>query len=108
MIANARRLRTNATDWERRLWRHLRELNQRGFHFRRQVPFRNYILDFAEHRARLVIELDGSQHARRKEQDERRDALLVSEGYRVLRFWNADLTENLEGVLDAIGRALGK
>jgi very-short-patch-repair endonuclease len=83
----------------------MRELNRNlGCKFRRQVPFRNYILDFTEHGAALVIELDGSHHGFRENQvrDEKRDAFLASEGYRVLRFWNQELIENFEGVVDTI------
>jgi hypothetical protein len=61
-IGRARNLRTHTTDAERKLWYKLRELKALGYHFRRQVPFRSYILDFVEHSAKLVIELDGGQH----------------------------------------------
>ena len=106
VIARARRLRDAATEHERRLWRALRELNRRGCHFRRQAPFDRYVLDFVEHEAKLVIELDGSQHAgdAHRAHDERRDAFLASQGYRTLRFWNTDLWENYDGVVEAIAR----
>ena len=105
-IARARRLRDAATEHERRLWRALRELNRRGCHFRRQAPFDRYVLDFVEHEAKLVVELDGSQHAHdaNHARDERRDAFLASQGYRTLRFWNTDLWENYDGVVEAIAR----
>jgi very-short-patch-repair endonuclease len=91
----ARLLRANTTDAERRMWRILRE----GFpeaRFRRQVPLRHYIVDFASHRAKLVIECDGGQH--NKEVDAERTAVIEAEGYRVIRFWNSDVLENPEGV----------
>ena len=104
----ARALRNHATTCEVGLWWRLRELNAHGFHFRRQSPFRSYILDFVEHKARLVIELDGHQHSedRHKARDARRDQLLNDEGYRVLRFWNQDVLKNIDGVLDVIVSAL--
>ena len=105
-IARARRLRDAATDHERRLWRAQRELNRRGCHFRRQAPFDPYVLDFVEHEAKLVVELDGSQHGNdaHRTHDEQRDAFLASQGYRTLRFWNTDLGENFDGVVEAVAR----
>jgi len=106
-LQRARRLRQDATGVERRLWNKMRELNLNlGSKFRRQVPFQNYILDFAEHGASLVIEIDGSQHGLRDQQakDERRDMLLAAEGYKVMRFWNQDVMKNFEGVVEAIVR----
>jgi len=107
-INRARELRTHLTDAERVLWYKLRELKQIGYHFRRQSPFRMYILDFVEHRAKLIIELDGSQHGLPDQslKDEKRDALLRSEGYLVLRFWNSEVNENLDGVIETIVREL--
>jgi very-short-patch-repair endonuclease len=72
--------------------------------FRRQVPLRHYIVDFARHRARLVIECDGGQH--NPEVDGPRTALIEAEGYRLLRFWNNDILANPEGVHSAIATAL--
>jgi very-short-patch-repair endonuclease len=105
-LERARALRRVATGHEMKLWWKLRTLRPLGLHFRRQVPFRDYILDFAEHRAKLVIELDGSQHGMKDQQtrDRVRDAVLNSEGYSVLRFWNGDIDENLNGVVEAILR----
>lgn len=77
-----------------------------GAHFRRQAPFRQYVLDFVCNEVRLVVELDGGQHAERADHDERRTRLLESEGYQVLRFWNNAVFENLEGVLQTISDAL--
>lgn len=75
------------------LWSRLRFWRTAGLRFRRQVPFRSYILDFACHRSSIVIELDGSQHAepRQARRDADRDRLLTSEGYLVIRVWNGDL-----------------
>jgi very-short-patch-repair endonuclease len=107
-IAGARRLRRDATESEKRLWWKLRALKQLGYHFRRQSPFRNYTLDFVEHDAKLVIELDGEQHgnAAHRERDEKRDAVLVSQGYLTLRFWNSEINENLDGCVDRVFREL--
>jgi very-short-patch-repair endonuclease len=104
----ARQLRANATAPEMRLWRHLRRFPTLGTHFRRQVPIGPYVADFACMAARLVIEVDGSQHgdAAIEARDETRTLWLEREGYRVLRFWNNELTENMQGVLEAIQAAL--
>jgi very-short-patch-repair endonuclease len=104
----AHRLRRNTTDAERNLWRHLRRLDLDGSHFRRQVPIGPYIADFACMAARLLIEIDGSQHGedRKKVHDETRARWLEKEGYRVLRFWNNDITKNIDGVMDAVYAAL--
>jgi very-short-patch-repair endonuclease len=86
----ARALRRVLTDAERKLWQLLRGRRFVGFKFRRQVPFRSYILDFVCFEAKVVVEVDGSQHADSKS-DERRDALLRAEGFRTLRYWNSDV-----------------
>ncbi len=103
-IARSRELRATATNHERRLWYKLRELRRIGYHFRRQVPFQFYFLDFAEHGAKLVIELDGSQHGETEQayKDERRDAALRNEGYLVLRFGNHEIDEDFGAVIDTI------
>ena len=99
----ARRLRNNPTDAEKRLWRLLRE-NFLDARFRRQAPIRHYIADFASHRARMVIEVDGGQH--RGADDAERTRIIEAEGYRVLRFWNHEVLGNPHGVLIAIASAL--
>jgi very-short-patch-repair endonuclease len=106
--AAARRLPANQTGAEMMLWRELRKLDTRGTHFRRQVPIGPYVADFTCLASHLVIELDGSQHADEpnKSNDDTRTRWLESEGYRVLRFWNNDLTENLDSVLETIYAAL--
>ena len=104
----ARRLRANATNAETILWRHLKTLETDGTHFRRQVPLGPYVADFACMAARLVIEIDGSQHGDEPNQarDKMRTRWLESEGYRVIRFWNNDIARNAEGVLDVVYAAL--
>lgn len=102
--ANARRLRLEMTDAERYLWSHLWRIPVEHTHFRRQVPIGPYFADFACHKFRLVIELDGSQHAEEsaRRHDEKRTDFLRSAGYRVVRFWNHDVLKELESVLDTI------
>jgi very-short-patch-repair endonuclease len=99
----ARELRANMTEAERGLWRLLRE-SFREARFRRQVPIRSFIADFASHRTRLVIEVDGGQHSADK--DGRRTKLIEAEGYCLLRFWNNDVLQNLPGVSTVIERSL--
>jgi very-short-patch-repair endonuclease len=99
----ARRMRQSSTEAERKLWWHLRHrLPLDGSHFRRQVQIGPYIADFACHRLKLVIEIDGSQHGSQVAKDEARTRRLESEGYRVLRFWNNEVLSNIEGVLTEI------
>lgn len=100
----ARHLRRAMTPSEVRLWNLLRK-NRLGYRFRRQEPRGPYILDFVCLKKRLVVELDGSQHAD-SEADKIRDAWLTASGYTVLRFWNQDLLYNPDGVLRAIEEAL--
>ena len=107
LLQNAKNLRCNLTPHEQVLWQHLRAGRLQGFKFKRQQPLGNYIVDFICLEAKLVIELDGSQHAL-AQADKTRDAWLNAEGYTVLRFWNSELTENLEGVLEAILIAVKK
>jgi very-short-patch-repair endonuclease len=104
----ARRLRQNATSAETILWHHLRRLETHGTHFRRQVPIGPFIVDFACLAARLVIEVDGSQHGEGAGpiRDGQRTQWLVAEGYRVLRFWNNDVMRNSSAVMETIYAAL--
>jgi very-short-patch-repair endonuclease len=97
-IEHARELRRDATDAERRLWSALRDRRLRGYRFRRQHPIGNYVVDFACTRRRLIVEVDGGQHADNTA-DEHRTAWLETEGWRVLRFWNNDILANTEGVV---------
>jgi very-short-patch-repair endonuclease len=101
----ARRLRRNSTDVERVLWRALRE-RVLPWKFRRQHPIGRRIADFACPAANLVIELDGGQHNEQMPADDQRSAELASHGYRVIRFWNNEIIENIDGVLETICRAL--
>ncbi len=98
----SRELRNSATHAERMLWRHLRNRQLGGVRFNRQVPIGPYICDFVARTPKLVIELDGGQHALSTEIDARRTAYLECRGYRVLRFWNNDVLENVEGVITVV------
>jgi crossover junction endodeoxyribonuclease RuvC len=105
VITKARSLRSErATEVEKLLWRHLRAGQLGGAKFRRQHPFGAFILDFVSLEARLVVELDGGQHADETQAayDGRRTKYLEDEGFVVLRFWNNDVTENVMGVLETI------
>jgi very-short-patch-repair endonuclease len=100
----ARRLRNDPTDAEKRMWRILRTFFPDA-HFRRQVPIRDFISDFASHRLMLVIEVDGGQHGGRE--DVERTALIEAEGYRVVRFWNHDVLGNGDGVAKILATYCG-
>jgi len=100
----ARNLRRDATDVETVLWQRLRARQIEGAKFRRQVPIDRYIADFICVEARLVIELDGGQHS--DEVDTPRTQAIEEAGYIVIRFWNNDVIENLDGVLEEIRTAL--
>jgi very-short-patch-repair endonuclease/DNA-binding transcriptional ArsR family regulator len=100
--ALARRLRRDQTEVERRMWAILRSRQLDGFKFRRQVPIGRYVADFACIEARLVVELDGSQHAERQDYDAARTAAIEAAGFKVMRFWNADVTESPENVAETI------
>ena len=102
-ILRARRLRREMTDAERAMWRLLRELAPAA-RWRRQVPLRHFIVDFASHRTKLVVEVDGGQHS--EETDAARTAMIEAEGYRVLRFWNNDVLGNAEGCARVLATAL--
>lgn len=103
---NARSLRSDMTLAERQLWNALRGKQLHGYRFRRQHPIGPYIADFACIEKSLVIELDGGQHQDQVEYDERRTAFLQLQGWQVLRFWNNDVLNNLEGVLASVVDAL--
>lgn len=101
----SRKLRRASTDAETRLWSRLRNRQLSGFKFRRQMPIGNHVADFACEEARLVIELDGGQHADNAA-DAARTAATEAAGYHVLRFWNHDVLGNTDGVLEEIARTL--
>jgi very-short-patch-repair endonuclease len=104
----AHKLRQNPTEPESKLWTYLRSHRLNNVHFRRQHAIGKYIVDFCAPRQRLIIELDGSQHLDREQQDEERTTFLNGKGYRILRFWNNDVTNNLEAVIISIEQALGE
>jgi very-short-patch-repair endonuclease len=95
----ARELRTGSTSQERKVWRLIRYHRPR---FTRQHVVGSYILDIACREAKVAVELDGSQHLQAGTKDEKRTAFLESLGWRVIRFWNSDVTDNPEGVAEAI------
>jgi very-short-patch-repair endonuclease len=101
----AREMRSNPTEAEHRLWQILRAKRFAGYKFRRQLPIDFYIVDFICLSERLIIELDGSQHAD-SAHDAKRDAYLRSQGFRIIRVWNNDLFTNEEGVGELIASAL--
>ncbi|WP_247872025.1 DUF559 domain-containing protein [Azospirillum sp. TSO35-2] len=98
----ARVLRRDSTEVEKLLWQKLRN-GQLGAKFRRQEPIFGFTVDFVSHDHRLIIELDGGQHAeQRAAHDERRTKMLEQAGFRIVRFWNTDVGDNLDGVLTMI------
>ena len=101
----ARTLRRNSTEAEKTLWRELRNGQIAGHKFRRQQPIGRYVADFACQRRKLIIELDGGQHANDSPE---RTQFLNAVGYRVLRFWNNEILKNLPGVLQTIASALAE
>jgi very-short-patch-repair endonuclease len=107
--ANAKRMRREPTDAERRLWRCLREhVVVSASHFRRQVPLGPYIADFCCLGSRLIVEVDGEQHGSDVglQRDAKRDAYLAAEGFRILRFSNRDVMTSMSSVLDTIHASL--
>lgn len=106
MLDRARMLRREMTPQEETLWRCLRGGRLHGAKFRRQMWLAGFIADFACVEARLVVEADGSQHADHVEYDEARQAAFARQGWRTLRFWNNEITNDLEGVLTSIRAAL--
>jgi very-short-patch-repair endonuclease len=105
-VERARELRQRSTDSERRLWHWLRDRQIDGVKFRRQVPIGVYVVDFVAADRRLVVEIDGGQHADQQEYDRRRTAWLEAQGYQVIRFWSNEVLSNTEGVIEAISTAL--
>jgi very-short-patch-repair endonuclease len=103
----ARRLRSALTDVEGMLWYRLRSRRLSGYKFVRQEPIGPYIVDFICRECRLIVEVDGGQHAD-SQRDAVRDTWLADHNYRVLRFWNNDVSRNLAGVLETIASALAE
>ncbi|GAB4563037.1 MAG: endonuclease domain-containing protein [Anaerolineales bacterium] len=98
-------LRKELTPAERKLWAVIRN-DQLGVNFRRQHAIGKYIADFCCIKKKLIIELDGSQHLEQAEYDEKRTQYLNALGYRVIRFWNHEVMNDLDGVIRAIQHAL--
>jgi very-short-patch-repair endonuclease len=98
-------LRRDATEAEKKLWQHLRQPPFKEHHFRRQATIGPYFADFASHRSKIIVEVDGGQHSLNTS-DEARTRYLEANGYRVLRFWNNEVHENISGVLVTIDAAI--
>jgi len=107
-ITRARTMRSDLNEAEVILWSRLRPLRARGFHFRRQAPFRGYFLDFVCYTRRIVVEVDGGQHGEdaQLEHDAVRDAVLRRQGFTTLRFWASDVRKDADWVMDQIVAAL--
>ena len=115
MMHRAGELRHEPTPAEAKLWKYLRSQNLDGTHFRRHTcpggrcqgyAIDKYIVDFCAPRAKLIIEVDGSQHLDQQDYDSERTDFLKEKGYRVLRFWNNDILNNIQGVMTAIFQAI--
>lgn len=102
VLLNAKTLRTNQTEAEQRLWYHLRAHRFMDLKFKRQKPMGRFIVDFVCVERQLIIEIDGGQHAEQAGYDQHRDAWLRGQGYTVLRFWNHEVMQQLEEVLEQI------
>ncbi len=102
----AKLLRHEMTDAERVLWREVRAHRFAGFKFKRQEPLGLYVVDFVCYEARLIVELDGGQHAMQQEADAERTRWLETRGFRVVRFWNNDVLKNIAGVMQEIEKKL--
>jgi very-short-patch-repair endonuclease len=98
----ARTLRQRSTEAEKLLWSRLRGRRFEGIKFKRQAPIANYVVDFVALDLKLIIELDGGQHALRTAKDAERTRILEEWGYHVIRFWNNDVLGNIDGVLEVI------
>jgi very-short-patch-repair endonuclease len=105
-IDNARTLRRRSTRAEAKLWARLRNRALAGRKFRRQYALGRYVADLVCLEARLIIEIDGGQHALPAPADQRRTEWLARQGYLVIRFWNHEVVSNPKGVLEVIGEAL--
>jgi len=103
---NAQALRNTATAAERKLWTHLSRCQVAGTKFSRQIPIGPFICDFVSRSARLVIEVDGGQHDENEGRDRQRTAYIEGMGFTLIRFWNNEVLENIEGVVSRIEREL--
>lgn len=106
LIKIANQLRKRSTEAEKIPWNHLSNKQMEGFKFRRQQIVGRYILDFVCFEKKLAIEVDGGQHDTEKEKDCKRDHWLNSQGFEVLRFWNCDVFDSLEAVLEVVRHKL--
>ncbi len=104
LLLSSRRLRRDQTPWENKLWYYLRAKRFKKFRFRRQFVIGHYIVDFCCFGKKLIIELDGGQHNEQTNRlnDNERTEFLKSQGFKVIRFWNNNLDENIEGILEKI------
>ena len=103
-IEKSRQLRKNMTPQERKLWDIIKNRQFFGYRFRRQFPLSQYIVDFICREKKIIIEIDGGQHNEIKniQYDNKRTEYLISEGYKVLRFWNNDIDKNIVGVYEKL------
>ena len=104
----AKQLRRNSTDAERKLWSYMRNRQLQSWKFRRQLPIGRFIVDFACTELRIIVEIDGGQHSEQIIYDLNRTKILQSKGYRVVRYWNNEVLENIEGVLEALTLTLSQ
>lgn len=101
-VTFAKNLRKRSTDTEKRLWLHLRAKRFDGLKFRRQEPIGKYIVDFVCYEKLVIIECDGSQHIANSQKDQIRDRWFEDQGYRILRFWDYEILQNIDEVLEKI------
>ncbi|GAA0563294.1 endonuclease domain-containing protein [Rhizomicrobium electricum] len=106
LISNARQMRHEPTDAERKFWFAVRGRKFDGYKFKRQYPVGPYIADFVCLDQRLIVELDGGQHAQQAEYDIKRTDFLQSRGFRILRVWNDDFLRTPDAILEGVWRAL--
>ena len=106
LLSNARRMRHEPTDAERKFWRTVRSRAFGGYKFKRQYSVGTYIVDFVCLERSLIIELDGGQHADRRAYDAKRTAYLENLGFQVLRYWNTDVLKHPNTVFEDLARAL--
>lgn len=106
IFGRAKKLHRNMTPPEAKLWARLRAHRTADIHFRNQHAIGNYVVDFCAPHRKLIVELDGSQHLDQEKYDSERNAFLESKGYRILRFWNNEVMNDIEGVMRAIDLAL--
>ena len=108
IFSRAKELHRNMSPAEVKLWKHLRAHRMADVHFRNQHAIGNYIVDFCAPRKKLIIELDGSQHLEQKVYDDERTRFLETRGYKVLRFWNNDVMNNIDSVLQVIWNVINE